>query len=222
MHFNHVGVPKVYDLPTIAKNGKRWYKTPSGNLYPSVTTVLSHQEKPYLKEWRNMLGDKKADKETKRCADRGEAVHLMTEHYLKNEDNVTKNHKPEHIRMFNQLKPRLNKINNIYAQEIALYSDTIKMAGRVDLVAEYSGIVSIIDFKTSNNNKTDSMIEDYKLQCTAYSIMFEEMYNIPIDQIVIIIAVEKGLVPLVFVEQAANYFEPLTERINTFYKELKD
>lgn len=220
MQFKHIGVPKVYELSTITKDGVRWYKTPEGNLYPSVTTVLGHKEKPWLKEWRNMLGDKKADKESKRCADRGEAVHLMAEHYLDNKEDVTKGHQPDHIKMFNQLKPRLNNITDIYAQEIPLYSDTLKIAGRVDLVGTYDGILSIVDFKTSNNNKDTSMVEDYFLQETAYAIMFEELYGIQIDQIVTIIAVEKGLVPLVFKKDVENYFKPLVERINTFYKDL--
>ena len=51
----------------------------------------------------------------------------------------------------------MQKIDNIYAQECGLYSDKYKVAGRVDCIAEYDGILSIIDFKTSTSERKDSI-----------------------------------------------------------------
>lgn len=219
MIFTHTNIPQFEELDAKIVNGRRIYTTPSGNKYPSVTTVLGIKPKPYLEEWRQSLGVAKADKETKRCSDRGTAVHLLCEKYLNNEENFTKGEKPEYIRMFNQIKLRLNKINNIRIQEVPLFSDTLKIAGRVDCVGEYEGILSIIDFKTSNNNKTEDMIEDYFIQCTAYAVMYCEMFDEAIEDIVVIIAVEKGMMPMVYKRKIEDYIVPLLERINTFYKE---
>ena len=133
--------------------GKRFYVTPEDNKYPSITTMLGHKEKPWLNEWKTMLGPDKAAKETKRCADRGTAIHEMAEKYLDNEEGFTKGYASEYVRGFNQLKMRLNRVNNIRLQEAALYSDTLKLAGRVDCIGEYDGVLSVVDFKTSNNNK---------------------------------------------------------------------
>lgn len=216
MRFTHIPCHQ-YDLTAVTANGQRWYTTPDGSKYPSITTVLGQKEKPAITAWRMSLGPQKADKETKRCTDRGDAVHLMAEHYLNNEENPTKGHQRDHIKLFSQLKFVLNKINNIRAQEIPLFSDRIRVAGRVDCIGEYDGVLSIIDFKTSNGNKDAQMIEDYFLQATAYALMYEEMYGEFIDQIVIIIAVEKGMVPLVFKRQIDDYVVPLLERINTFH-----
>jgi len=222
MTFNHLD---VFHIPTITReqdaNGKRFYVTPEGNKYPSVTTMLGHKEKPWLKSWQTMLGDKKAAAETKRCADRGTTIHKLVELYLNNEPypDFTRGYKSEYIAGFNQLKLRLNKIDNIRAQEVQLYSDNLQLAGTVDCIGEYEGELCVIDFKTSNNNKSKDMIEDYFLQCTAYAIMWGELTGEPVDNITILMSVEKGMVPLVFKESIDKYVKPLLERTTIFYKE---
>ena len=42
------------------------------------------------------------------------------------------------MKLFKVIEPELAKINNIYVQEAALYSDKLKIAGRVDCVAEFN------------------------------------------------------------------------------------
>jgi len=219
--FVHNTIPNIVDLSSQTVLGKRTYTTPENNKYPSITTVLGQKEKPWLKEWQNMLGPKKASKETKRCADRGTAVHKLAEDYLNNVPNFENGHDIKYRRLFNQIKFKLNNISNIHAQEIALYSDTLKVAGRVDCIAEYDGILSVIDFKTSNNNKDLDMVQDYFLQCTAYALMLDEMYDIFIEDIVVIIAVERGMMPLVYKKKIDDYVRPLVKRINTFHRQGK-
>ena len=43
--FIHENVLEDLDLNTINENGKRYYVTPTGEKYPSVTTVLSNYKK---------------------------------------------------------------------------------------------------------------------------------------------------------------------------------
>lgn len=223
-NFTHLQTPS---LPIVkvgtAPNGKRFYTTPEGNKYPSITTLLGAKDKPWLTDWRNSLGHEKADKETKRASERGDTIHTLTEHYLKNSltNEVCKSLKFEYVNQFNQIKMWLNKINNIRAQEIPLYSDVLKIAGRVDCIGEYEGVLSIIDFKTSSNIKTKEMIEDYFLQCTAYALMWEELTGQHIDDITIIMSVEKGIVPLIFKEKTDKYILPLVKRIKEYYKDHK-
>jgi len=220
--FTHV---QISELPQIIQknkaNGKRYYITPDGNEYPSVTTVLGAKEKPWLEDWRKMLGDKKAAKETQRCADRGTAIHSLAEKYLNNEEIITKGVRPEYISDFNKLKLGLNKINNIRAQEVGLYSDRMRIAGTVDCVAEYNNVLSIIDFKTSTNNKTKDMIDDYFKQCTAYAIAWHERTGEAIENITVIIAVERSMMPLIFQEKIENWISPLLKDIADFNAENK-
>ncbi len=219
-HFTHCQQPNYKEIPAEITNDQRWYTPHKGVQYPSVTTVLGHGPKPWLEAWRQSMGEEAADIETKRCGDRGEAVHLMAELYLKNEKAPTKDQMGSDIKVFNQIRLILGNIDNIRAQEIPLYSDTLKLAGRVDVVGEYNGTLAVIDFKTSNTTKQPGMVYDYFLQSTAYAIMYFEMFDVPIVDIVIIIAVERGMAPMVYVKKIDDYVEPLLERINTFYADI--
>ena len=217
--FTHLPTITPVELRTVEGPAGRFYVTPEGEKYPSITTILgAGGNKEWLTDWRNSLGVVKADKETKRAADRGTAVHDMAEKFLNNNTMPTAGHTTDHIAGFMSLRLHLKKVNNILTQESALWSDTMRVAGRVDAVGEYKGKLSIIDFKTSTNNKNESMIQDYYLQTTAYALMFQERYSIQIDNIVILMCVEKGAVPLVFTAQVEDYIEPLLTRINTYTK----
>lgn len=215
--FTHLDL--IHPVELKSKDGPkgRFYTTPEGAKYPSITTVLGAGDKPWLADWRNSLGAEKADKETKRAADRGTAIHAMIEKYLNNEENVTAGYTHENIADFNKLRLMLKKIDNIYTQETPLWSDTLKVAGRVDCIGEFQGVLSIIDFKTSTNDKDASKIEDYFLQTTAYALMFEERYGIRIDNVVILMTVEKGAVPLVFKREIEPYIEPLVQRVTNYH-----
>ena len=79
--------------------------------------------------------------------------------------------------MFNVLKPELSKINNIRLQEAAMYSTDYTVAGRVDCIGEYDGVLSVIDFKTSTKEKSESWIENYFIQGSAYSQMYKEHFG---------------------------------------------
>lgn len=214
--FVHQNVFTPIEVETTESKKGRFYHIPNGNTYPSITTILGTGDKPWLTDWRQSLGDVKADKEMKRAADRGTAVHSMIEKFLNNNPTPTERHLLEHIGEFNSLKLHLKKINNIITQETPLWSDVLKTAGRVDCVGEFDGVLSLIDFKTSTNSKNDTMIFDYWLQVTAYALMFQERYNIQIDNAVIIMSVERGF-PLVFRQPIEQYIEPLINRINTYY-----
>ena len=54
--FCHVPI-ELEDLKTQTIDKKRFYETPDGNLYPSITTVLSVRNKKGLFEWRKRVGD---------------------------------------------------------------------------------------------------------------------------------------------------------------------
>jgi genome maintenance exonuclease 1 len=102
----------------------------------------------------------------------------------------------------------LDRINNIHAQEIALYSDHLRLAGRVDCIAEFDGKLSVIDFKTSGKPKKKEWITNYFAQAAAYAIMYEERTGTPINRSVILIAVEDEE-PQIFIESRDNYVKDL-------------
>ena len=200
-------------------NRKRFYETPEGNKYPSITTVLSNRKKEGLFEWRKRVGNEVANYIAHTSAARGTSIHHMCEDYLNNmqtdfpEEFAKHENKFLHYCLFKQLRDKaLNNINNIYAQESCLYSDKYKVAGRVDCIAEYDGIPSIIDFKTSTSERKDSYNENYYIQASAYAEMFEERTGTAISQIVILVVTEDGVVQE-FVKDKTEYLPMLVDTI---------
>ena len=59
-------------------------------------------------------------------------------------------------------------------------------------IAEFDNVLSIIDFKSANKEKSPEILENHILQETAYAIMWNELTDIPIQQIVTIVACENG------------------------------
>jgi len=198
-------------------DGKRYYTSPSGKRLPSVTTVVGAMKKQAIMEWRNRVGEVEADRISKLATGRGNRVHDLAERYLKNEKIDWVREMPDSVEMFRTLIPYLQKINNIHYIEQALWSEQIGMAGRVDLIAEWDGVLSVIDFKTSKKIKKAEDIQDYFAQCTAYSGMYEEHVGVPIDQIVIVMAVENEK-PLIFIEKTGDHINTLVEHIEFYLK----
>ena len=210
--FNHLNV----ELPTITAtttDGVRLYETPEGNKYPSITTILSVRNKKGLMEWRKKVGNDVANYVARTAANRGTKVHHMCEDYLNNDFDEEK-HKKDFLPycLFGQLKDSLTKVDNIHAQEAGLYSDKYRVAGRVDCIAEYDGVLSIIDFKTSTKERNDDWNENYYIQCSAYAEMYEERTGTEINQIVILCVTEDGTVQE-FVKEKYDFLDMITESV---------
>ena len=219
MRFNHLKGYESVSLPTETIDGKRYYKTPEGKHYPSVTSVSGLMNREGIQAWRRYVGEEKANKIASQAAGRGSRYHYMQEDFLNNVDITEKLAKatPLDQMMFNQTRAITEKIGDIYMLEGALYSDELMMAGRVDCIAEFAGKVSVIDFKTSTKRKVPSKIKNYFVQETAYAKMFEERYQIPIERIVTIVAVEETGQSQLFVEDPSKWVDHLLD-LRTQYR----
>lgn len=216
--FNYCPPMKLPELVSeTAPNGKRYYVIPSGSKLPSVTTVVGEKKKQAIMEWRNRVGEQEANRISKIATGRGNRVHNLAEKYLKNEKIDWQSEMPDSVLMFRSLIPCMQRINNIHYIEQSLWSEKIGLAGRVDLIAEWDGVLSVIDFKTSKKIKTKEDVPEYFAQCTAYSAMYEEHVGVPIDQLVIIMAVEDEK-PLIFVEKTKDHLTNLLEHIEFYRK----
>jgi len=214
--FNHVPVD-IPEVSTKTVNRKRFYITPTG-LYPSITTVLGvrKDKQKGLQEWRNRVGNDVANHIMRTAASRGTAVHHMCEDFLNNIEVTQEGRDFLPWCLFSQLKPTIqSNINKIYAQECGLWSEKYRVAGRVDCIAEYNGIPSIIDFKTSRSERKDDYNLEYYIQASAYAEMFEERTGIEINQIVILVVTEDGAVQG-FIKEKHDYLPLLVETIDDF------
>ena len=217
--FEHVSLPQLqFDLKAETTDSGRLYTTPEGNKYKSITTVLSNYNKQAIMEWRQSVGEEQANKVSRRAADRGTKVHKICEDYLNNEISELKMQMmmPDLKELFFKIRPMIDEnVGRIYSQEQALYSDEYRIAGRVDLIAEWNGKLAVIDFKTSTKQKEEENIQNYFMQCTAYALMFAERTGMWIDDIVVMIATEEGP-SQVFERQIHDYRQPLIEYIDKY------
>ena len=217
IHRDDVGDFEIPEIKVV--EGKRFYVTPDGNSYPSITTVLSSQNKPSLEKWKKDVGEKEAKRISKDSMRIGTAVHQMAEFYLSNYVIKLKNEEKKIVDTFNRLRFLLGNINNIVGVEIPLFSDLLRVAGTTDCIAEYNGVLSVIDFKTSRRPKKEEWIDDYYMQTFAYKLMFEEMTGIEIQQIVILVACVDSFDVQVFRKPAKDadyYLEMLVDIMKTY------
>jgi len=216
--FKHLDYLKgEVDLQTTSIDGTRFYKVPSGDLYPSITSVTSFYNREIFYEWRKKVGDEKANKITRESTFRGTKYHDLVEHYLKNEDiNKLENVLPSTKFLFLQSKKLLDRIDNIHALEKSLYSDYFGLAGRVDCIAEYDGELAVIDFKTSTKIKPEEWIENYYVQETAYACMYFEMTGIPVKKLITIMVAENGECKVYEKRDKGEYIKLLTRYIKKF------
>ena len=216
MTFTHKNF-QLDELNTETIDGKRFYVTPKGKL-PSITTVLSILSRDAIKAWRERVGEKEANKISTKASRRGTSVHAMCEDFINN-DFDAKKYLPNDRETFNSIKPILEEhLDNVYAQEVPLWSEYLGVAGRVDCIAEWDGKLSVIDFKTSRKLKKKEYISNYFQQCAAYAVMWEERTGIPINKIVVVIAVD-GEQPQVFEERRDNYIYECVETIARYRRE---
>ena len=201
------------DLTAETGPSGRLYKTPDGLEYPSLTTVLHILSEAAIADWRKRVGEAQADATSKRASERGTALHEAIERFLKNED--TSDITPATRILLNRSRLTLRRINNIVAQEIALWSDEMRVAGRCDCIADFDGIPSVIDFKTSDRVKKVEWIQSYFQQATGYSMMWQERTGRIVEQIVIIIVGDDGSCKP-YVQTRADYINPLRETIGRY------
>ena len=206
--FEHEKLDIGYDdLVADTRETGRVYVAPDGSRYPSVTTVLSILSEDAIRAWRLRVGEEEANKVGHRASDRGTAVHSIIEKYLKNED--TSDNLPHIKQSLANLRPILDKsIGKIFGLETALYSRHLGMAGRCDCIAEWNGVPSIVDFKTSKRIKKKENIASYFAQASAYAVMFEERTGLAIPNTVIVMDVDDNH-PLIFEEHRDNFVELL-------------
>lgn len=188
--FEHQLVNDI-QLVTEQVEGKRYYITPKGNRYQSITTALSHMSKYAILKWRKRVGEEQANKISSAASSRGTKVHLIAEKYVLNDPDYLKDVNPIHADIFKPIKDYLDEnCDLIYGTEVGMYSDTLRLAGRCDLICRLHGLPCIVDFKTASKPKEEKWIDNYFMQCAAYSQMAYERHGILCKWICVLIATE--------------------------------
>jgi len=214
-NFNHIPI-NLTQSELIEKEDGHYYRTPSGLIYPSITTMLqktqSQEKQESLQQWREQ--EIASEYIMQEAAIVGSETHKLIENYL-NGQNDSENFRLLSEAHFNNLLPFVNKIDDIHGIELRLYSDKMRLAGTSDCIAKYDGTLSIIDYKTKRSNQKEEWLTDHFIQ-TSYGVMFKELTGIKIDQIVILVSSEKNT-RMEFIKNPIDYLDLLEKRITQFY-----
>jgi genome maintenance exonuclease 1 len=220
MTFNHVKLPVLdFDLLSETTESGRMYSTPDGRKYPSITTVLSDYNKQSIYEWRQRVGEEEANRVSKAASGRGTRLHDAVEKLLLNEMTGMKRRSimPDALQLYHQIEPVVKEnVDNIYGLEQPLYSHRLKVAGRCDCIAEWNGVLSIIDWKTAKRHKNKEDIVNYFTQAAAYAEMFGEITGIDINQIVIVLANDTPTSQII-IEEKTKYLSELNDCLERYH-----
>ena len=210
----------LYNFPKLERiDGEpRTYITPEGARLPSVTSVTGFTTKESIQEWRNKVGEEKANQISRKASSRGTVVHNLAEKYILKDDGFDKAHRkalPDALNLFRKLKTVLDRdVTSIHALETQLWSDYLKVAGTVDCIGMYQGKLAVIDFKTSAKSKREEWIEHYFMQTSAYACAWYELTKEPINTLIVIVAND--------VDSEAQIFEKTTYPYLNKFKQARD
>lgn len=206
---------------TDTPKGRIYTNHDTGDKFWSVTTMLSKtSDDTWLKAWEERIGIEAAQKESKRCCDRGDKIHLACELYTQNRPfSEQVEAAGEYIKLFYQLRQAIfTHVGLIYAAEIPVFSKLMKVGGRFDLLAMWRGELALIDYKGSNFVKSNDGIGDYQEQLCTYSLALEETYGIKVNKLVNIIANEKSNNPSILTTTRKEVMPRLAKRIKLFHE----
>lgn len=206
------------DLPILTRtsvDGKRHYKTPCGLLI-SITTLLSSNVPDAILKWRERVGDDVANYVMRVAANRGTKVHKMAELALSNQPiGDVSDYGMLPFAMFHMMEPALQKIDNIRALELPIYSRELGVAGTADAICDFEDTLAVVDFKTSSRMRDRESIERYFLQCAFYALAWGELTGEKIEKIIVVMVSEDGRMEI-FREDTSRHIPRLIEIIKEY------
>jgi hypothetical protein len=168
-------------LQRVEVDGKRRYAAPGGPPVASVTTILSGtKDMSHLIAWKKRVGEAKAQEIVTEASGVGTRMHHYLETYVETGEWPTPGSNPyaqqAHMMATVIKEQAMVHVDEIWGSEVPLYVPGI-YAGTTDVVGQYKGQPSILDFKQTNKPKKLEWVEDYFLQLTAYALAHNEVHG---------------------------------------------
>ena len=212
---------RIIELPKCIldeSTGAHIYTTPEGVKLRSVTTMLNKtkatKDKKQLTAWREKMGHPVAQYIMNTAAIIGTETHRLNENYI-NMERDSCNYSLLSLAHHRNFIPYLNKIKDVFGVEPKLFSSKMGLAGTADLVAEYEGKLSIIDYKTKRSKQKKEWMKEYFIQTEAYAKMWEELTGNPIEQLVILVSSEQDTFQE-FISETKLHLNALEQRLIIF------
>jgi hypothetical protein len=170
------------------------YRNEEGKIVPSVTTIIGSNlgwNKGPLIAWarREALAGNDPEKQKDEAADIGTLAHALIEEYITDKaphleivpvdrDLYSPHNLEQAENAFDAFKVWEEKYNVDITDERTrseerLVSEWFQYGGTLDLIAPIDGVLSLIDFKSTN-----AVYPEHRIQLAAYQWLYEEHYGI--------------------------------------------
>ena len=198
----------------------------AGFRLPSVTSILSRtKDQGFLKQWREKVGDKEADRIMNLSSVRGTAMHKYLESHITEVgyEDLTDTGKQAKTMAEKVIELGLAPIDEYYGSEVTMYYPGL-YAGQTDLVCIHDGKDTIVDFKQANRPKREEWIDDYKLQIAAYAMAHDYVYNSTIEKGVIMVCTPDLYYQEFIIEgvELRNWKHKFLKRLNMYHDLIFD
>ncbi len=219
----------------------RFYHTPEGK-FPSVNTILDatmpSETKARLSKWRQKNQDLPKQEGEISAAERGSLMHEAIANYFQDHSLTNPELHPTVEPYWKSIKPWLLKagepitvtfsgstFNPVKTIELPVYHSQLKYAGTLDWVGYWEDdILSLVDFKSSGRMKKKSWMGRARLQCAAYKLAFESLFDLKIENIVIPVALPNKIAQVFELtpEEIELDTEQWLERLNQFQVQIRE
>lgn len=214
-----------YQTKAVRHQGKQCYQLPTGERYPSVTSIIyatePWEEKQALFEWRRRAGQEVAQQITTQSSRRGIKIHKYIEARLRGE--ILEELPPEVEGFWNSICPFLDEaVEQPLLMEGTVWNSQHQYAGKLDCLAIVNGEPTICDWKTANRPRRSSWNKNHYLQCAAYAAAAEQVYaefEIKITQALVVVALpdQEAQVFCLTLEPLMDYWQEFQQRLALFY-----
>lgn len=211
---------ETLECQTDHSTGIRHYQTPNGLWVPSITTILSAQDKSEgLKNWVERVGEREAEKIKNQCASLGTELHDGLENHLSNKPSGIwrPDAKASFIPIRNWVDEHVTKVYNL---EIPVYSEKLGAAGTCDVFAEIDHSPAVADYKTARSFKKPEWITNYWIQTAFYAAALYELTGIVCKDLYIIMIVKESEL-MVYTQKTKDWVKPMKELIGAYHDDHK-
>ena len=215
------GLPKYEFIRSHDEQGNRTYATPIGSC-SSVTTILSNtRDNTGLQQWRESVGEARAEFISSMASFRGTRHHDNIERYLT--DGTEPAFDFLNTPYWNSSRAFLNRIEKPLVMEGAIFHP-LRYSGSFDCIAYMDDDATqptLLDWKTADSIRKPNKMYEYSLQVAAYTAAANYVYanqglNITRALIVVAMPDEAPQIEELSPRQLHQYMQHFEARIKRF------
>ena len=210
-----------YEPTRFTEDGQRLYGTPVGRCY-SVTTILDgSRDNSGIEEWRESVGEQRADFILSRAQHRGTRHHESIELFLR--DGVEPSFCFLNTPYWKSVRPFLDTVDRHLLLEGAVWHPD-GYAGTLDCIAYLSQDgeqPTLLDWKTADSIRKPNKMYEYGLQCAAYANAANYVYahqGLAIHQAKVVVAIpdEKPQIETYDADALSQLYKHFLARLQRF------